>query len=77
MLQQLQESVIKRDAIGQAKGILMERHKISAERAFTILQDESTRTNRKLVDVAEQLIHSGQEGKDDESPHQANPKRHT
>ncbi|MHA7209083.1 ANTAR domain-containing protein [Arthrobacter sp. MDT1-65] len=60
-VQQLQEAVLSRDTIGQAKGILMERHKISADRAFAILQDQSSRTNRKLVHVAEQLIYSGRE----------------
>ncbi|MHA7209930.1 ANTAR domain-containing protein [Arthrobacter sp. MDT1-65] len=60
-LQQLQEAVTTRDAVGQAKGILMERHKISAERAFAILKDESTRTSRRLSDVAQQLVHAGQE----------------
>ncbi len=60
-VQQLQEAVISRDTIGQAKGILMERHKISAEGAFSMLQQESSRTNRKLVHVAEQLVFSGRE----------------
>ena len=59
--QQLHQAVNSRDMIGQAKGILMERHKISAERAFAILQDESSRTNRKLAQVAEQFIYSGAE----------------
>ncbi|WP_104182055.1 ANTAR domain-containing protein [Arthrobacter sp. B0490] len=59
-LQEYQQALRGRDTIGQAKGILMERHKISAHHAFTILQDESSRSNRKLVQVAEQLVHSGE-----------------
>jgi transcriptional regulator with GAF, ATPase, and Fis domain len=48
-----------RDLIGQAKGILMERHKVSSHRAFTLLMRVSQQTNRKLGDVAEQLTTTG------------------
>ncbi|THJ68799.1 ANTAR domain-containing protein [Arthrobacter echini] len=58
---QLQQSVASRDIIGQAKGILMERHKISADTAFVLLQNQSSRRNRKLVEVAAELIHTGEE----------------
>ncbi len=58
---QLHRAVASRDLIGQAKGILMERHKISADAAFARLQSESCRTNRRLVSVAESLIYTGQE----------------
>jgi hypothetical protein len=34
---QLAEALVSRDLIGQAKGILMERYKISGERAFLVL----------------------------------------
>lgn len=51
----LREAVHRRDVIGQAKGILMERYKISSDVAFAILQDESSRTSRDLVDVAAQF----------------------
>lgn len=49
-----------RDLIGQAKGILMERLKVSGDQAFLILAQVSQDTNRKLRDVAEQLVHSGE-----------------
>lgn len=49
-----------RDAIGQAKGILMERHKLTAAAAFDQLSERSQRTNRKLVDVAEHLVSTGE-----------------
>ncbi|WP_157940217.1 ANTAR domain-containing protein [Arthrobacter ruber] len=61
-LQELQTALRSRDTIGQAKGILMERHRISAHRAFTILQEESSRSSTKLVNIAEDLIHAGGEG---------------
>ena len=59
---QLQRALASRDSIGQAKGILMERYKISAEAAFAVLERESSRSNRKLVDVVECLLFSGEPG---------------
>lgn len=53
---QLNESVRSRDLIGQAKGILMERYTIDGERAFQILIRVSQNTNRKLHDIAEELV---------------------
>ncbi|WP_433261672.1 ANTAR domain-containing protein [Micromonospora vinacea] len=49
-----------RDVIGQAKGILMERHKLTADEAFAVLARASQNTNRKLVDVARYLTTTGQ-----------------
>ena len=49
-----------RDLIGQAKGILMERHKISAQEAFDLLVVVSQRTNRKLREIAEELAETGE-----------------
>ena len=49
-----------RDIIGQAKGMLMERHKIDAHRAFAVLLRISQDSNRKLRDVAGELVSSGQ-----------------
>jgi ANTAR domain len=46
------------DLIGQAKGILMERYNINADRAFAVLVPVSQHNNRKLRDVAEELISS-------------------
>ena len=59
---QLTRALISRDSLGQAKGILMERYKISADAAFAVLERESGRSNRKLVDVAECLLFSGETG---------------
>jgi GAF domain-containing protein len=54
--QRLGKAIQTRDLIGQAKGILMERHSISAERAFLMLIDTSQRANIKLRDVAEYVV---------------------
>lgn len=48
-----------RDVIGQAKGILMERHKITSDTAFTLLTRASQRGNVKLRDICEQLALTG------------------
>jgi GAF domain-containing protein len=57
---QLRQALANRDIIGQAKGILMERHRITAERAFGLLTERSQQTNRKLVAVARDLAETGQ-----------------
>lgn len=49
-----------RDVIGQAKGILMERHKLSADDAFVLLTRVSQSRHRKLRDVAEHLASTGE-----------------
>ena len=56
---QLAEALVRRDLIGQAKGILMERYKISGERAFLVLTRVSQSSNRKLYDVADELVRRG------------------
>ena len=55
----LGEALATRDLIGQAKGILMERFKITDHQAFLILTTASQRTNTKLRQVAEQLVTTG------------------
>jgi GAF domain-containing protein len=49
-----------RDVIGQAKGILMERLKITADQAFGVLSRLSQRSNVKLRDVARNLVETGE-----------------
>ncbi|HEX4729567.1 MAG TPA: GAF and ANTAR domain-containing protein [Jatrophihabitans sp.] len=49
-----------RDTIGQAKGILMERYKLTAEQAFDLLITASQHTHLKLRDIAEQLTATGE-----------------
>ena len=57
---QLIGSLDARDLIGQAKGILMERYKVDAQKAFALLVRASQHTNRKLRDVAAELAMTGQ-----------------
>ncbi len=51
----LRSAVSSRDVIGQAKGILMERHRLTADQAFAVLARVSQELNRKLADVAREL----------------------
>lgn len=53
---QLEESLATRGLIGQAQGVLMARHNCSAERAFDLLRRSSQASNRKLRDVAAEII---------------------
>ena len=55
----LRTAVGSRDVIGQAKGILMERHKLTADQAFAVLTRVSQELNRKLADVAGELTATG------------------
>ena len=58
-LTQLRTMMTSRAFIEQAKGILMERHKLKEDEAFTILTHVSQRTNTKLRDVAAELVQTG------------------
>ena len=58
-LNHLGRALASRDLIGQAKGVLMERYKITADQAFALLARASQDTNRKLTEVAEHLAHTG------------------
>ncbi|PFG65556.1 GAF and ANTAR domain-containing protein [Enemella evansiae] len=50
--ERLREALSSRDVIGQAKGILMERHGLTEERAFAMLRSTSNQLNVKLRVVA-------------------------
>jgi hypothetical protein len=52
-------ALVNRDVIGQAKGILMERFKITSDQAFAVLAKVSQDTNRKVSAIAEDLAHTG------------------
>jgi GAF domain-containing protein len=58
-LTHLRTAMMSRAFIEQAKGILMERHKIKEDEAFTVLTHASQRTNTKLRDLAEELVRTG------------------
>ena len=49
-----------RELIGQAEGILMQRERISADEAFDILRRASQHLNRKLREVAQDLVDTGE-----------------
>ncbi|MGY1702934.1 GAF and ANTAR domain-containing protein [Geodermatophilus sp. SYSU D00697] len=55
----LEAALRSRDRIGQAKGILMERYKLTPERAFAVLASISSATNRKLRDIADEITTTG------------------
>ena len=56
----LQQAVASRDVIGQAKGILMERERLTADQAFDVLRRASQHVNLKLRDVAERVTETGE-----------------
>jgi GAF domain-containing protein len=58
-LTQLRTVMLSRALIEQGKGILMERHKITEDEAFTMLTRSSQQTNTKLRDVAAELVRTG------------------
>jgi GAF domain-containing protein len=60
MADNLQAALETRAVIDQAKGILMERHKLTPDQAFQMLAQASMKTNTKLRDVADHLVHTGE-----------------
>jgi len=54
----LQGAFRRRAVIEQAKGILMARHSVTADRAFEMLRNHSQHSGRKLVDLAEAVVES-------------------
>ena len=54
-----QSALSSRDAIGQAKGMLMAQRSITAEEAFDVLRESSQRLNRKVKDIAVHLLEHG------------------
>ncbi len=55
----LTEAIGSRQVIGQAVGIQMERHKLTAEDAFRRLVVASQQTNTKLREVAARVVNTG------------------
>lgn len=49
-----------RDVIGQAKGILMERHRLTPDEAYDLLRRTSNERNVKVRDLAEDVARTGQ-----------------
>jgi hypothetical protein len=57
---QLSAALASRDLIGQAKGIVMERFRQTAEQAFDLLTRLSMDSNTPLVQICEQIVLSGE-----------------
>jgi GAF domain-containing protein len=55
----LRAAIQSRDVIGQAKGILMERHKVTADEAFDRLRQTSQGMNIKVRQLADRLTATG------------------
>ncbi|HEY0933008.1 MAG TPA: GAF and ANTAR domain-containing protein [Trebonia sp.] len=56
---QMQDALGNRDVIGQAKGVLMERHGITADIAFGVLARVSQAENVKLAEIARRFVETG------------------
>jgi GAF domain-containing protein len=56
----LRTALESRGIIDQAKGILMDRHKLTADQAFYVLAQMSMNTNHKVRAIASDLVHIGE-----------------
>ncbi|MCU1453611.1 MAG: Response regulator with antiterminator output domain [Acidimicrobiales bacterium] len=56
LVAQLSEALDSRDVLGQAKGILMAQHKITANEAFAMLVEHSQRTGVKVRELAQDFV---------------------
>lgn len=56
----LQRALESRDIIGQAKGVLMERERLSGQQAFERLRQLSTQHHVKLRDLAQRIADTGE-----------------
>jgi GAF domain-containing protein len=54
--EQLRDALSRRDIIGQAMGIVMERYGMTAPRAFSVLTRLSQNSNRKLFELAAEIV---------------------
>lgn len=57
---QLQQAIASRQEIGEALGIVMERHKVSEQEAFDLLRRHSQDRNIKLRELARLLTETGE-----------------
>jgi GAF domain-containing protein len=60
MADNLQIALQSRATIDQAKGVLMERYRLTADQAFPLLTRASMGANRKLRDIADHLVQTGE-----------------
>ena len=62
---QLEQALVSRSDIDQAKGVLRSRHGGTADEAFALLVQRSQRENIKLRDIASRILQELPRGKDD------------
>ena len=55
-VEQLKVALVNRDVIGMAKGILMSEHDCTPDEAFAHLRRLSQQENRKLTNIAAELV---------------------
>jgi GAF domain-containing protein len=60
MADNLSIALESRAVIEQAKGVLIERYKVTPDHAFRLLTLASMNANRKVRDVADDLVHTGE-----------------
>jgi hypothetical protein len=72
-VEQLETALRSRPVIDQASGIVMHVMGCGAADAFTVLRRISQRTNRKLAEVAEEVVRNKGHGLEAELPHFAGP----
>ena len=56
-LELLRVALESRDTIGQAKGVIMATMRCSADEAYALIRKQSQHENRKLADVAIDIVH--------------------
>jgi hypothetical protein len=59
-LEVLNAALVTREMIGQAQGILIERERITADQAFSVLREASQHLNVKLREVARYVVETGE-----------------
>ena len=59
--EQFKSALASRDIIGQAKGMIMERYRVDAVRAFELLRKLSQDSNVRLTQIAEEIVAEARE----------------
>jgi AmiR/NasT family two-component response regulator len=59
-IEHLRRALASRDVIGQAKGVLMERYKITADESFALLVDASQHDNVRVAELSARLAETGE-----------------
>jgi AmiR/NasT family two-component response regulator len=59
-IEHLRRALTSRDVIGQAKGVLMERYKITADESFALLVDASQHYNVRVAELSARLAETGE-----------------